>query len=136
MTDKAVIELCQEERYALWVIFNRPDSWGGGEDALLVRDECWDALCLESLGSPVVAKLAERQALERRTFQRYELADAEIEYLIGVVVGGGQSRVLGRISAAILRKLRLLCPRKEPASEPPSEPEESEPPKSALGSVP
>lgn len=101
------ITFSQAERYGVYALLEQ--GWGGDETALLQRDALYDALELDKFETlnPNVTKRSDVQIA-------YELADELVPLLEQLLVVPGQGRALGRLSAAMLRRIRAQRPKPEP----------------------
>lgn len=109
------VELSEEERYCVFVLFG--NGWGGSEEALLARDEAYEALELAKF-ERMDARVIERGLGKIPTGHLFDLTEEAASHLVLTITSNGQqTMLLGRASARMLRRLRLAMPR-QPAEPP------------------
>ena len=108
------VTFSDQERAGVFALLERGNDWGGSEQALLLRDETYEALALSEFerdrGELDVAKLGAKQ-------KPVELRPEVVDYVLAVVVQPGQPRALGRLMASVVRRLRAQRPAPKPKQE-------------------
>jgi len=105
------VTFSQRERGIIFAVLEQGSTWGGSEQALLARDELYDALKLSDFEGreSKVADLSE-------TLKRHDLSREAGEHLIASVTNlqMGLGRVFGRILAPVVRRVRAALEASKP----------------------
>ena len=105
------------ERLAIFQLLEQT-PWGGTEEELLVRDAAYEALELSAFEK--LDPKATPPAWATAETQKGIEVSAEIgAFLCRALVVSGQNRMLGRISARVIRRLRAALPAPKPPKEQP-----------------